>query len=128
MVRSSDNTRTMFSMEMVVERGLARCPRCVAVADYFFVELSPNLLRYEVDCGSCGEVYREEHGPVPPQFGGLAATDAWLPEAPVVPMRERVQVWVDATRSRARALPAALVSVKLTQSALLLLPRRGRYQ
>lgn len=116
----------MFTMESVIERGLARCPRCVAVADYFFVELSPSLLRYEVNCGTCGETYREEHGPVPPNFGALAAVDAWLPEAPGVPMRERMQAWVDTVRVRAGA--ATWGSIKLTQSALLLLQRRGRYQ
>lgn len=118
----------MFPMEMVVERGQARCPRCVAVADYFFVELGPNLLRYEVNCGQCGEAYREEHGPVAPSFGVVATADPWLPEVPGVPVRERVQAWVDVTRRRVRALPATVASIKLTQSALLLLPRRGRYQ
>lgn len=108
-------------MELVVERGLARCPRCVAVADYCFVELGPNQLRYEVNCRRCGEDYREEHGPVPPNFGALAAVDEWLPDAPVVPVRERVQAWVVTARLRAVALGAALnrrtatlASIKLT--------------
>ncbi len=32
-----------IGVSMVVERGLARCPRCVAVADYVFVETSQRL-------------------------------------------------------------------------------------
>jgi hypothetical protein len=41
-------------MSMVVERGLARCPRCVSVADYVFIETATGRagdrgagLRYE---------------------------------------------------------------------------------
>jgi hypothetical protein len=111
----------MFTMDSVIERGQARCPRCVAVADYFFVEVSTNLLRYEVNCGRCGENYREEHGPVPPTFG--AAVDEWLPAVPKTPLRERAEIW--ATTLRRRVTPA---SIKLVASALLLLPHRGRYQ
>jgi hypothetical protein len=61
-------------MSVVVERGLARCPRCVAVADYTFVESGPNSLRYEVHCGRCGESYCEVHSPMTPDF--TAAVDA----------------------------------------------------
>jgi hypothetical protein len=46
-------------MSVVVERGSARCPHCVAVADYTFVEGELDTVRYEVDCHSCGEVYSE---------------------------------------------------------------------
>ena len=53
----------------VVERGLARCPRCVAVADYSFVECGPNSIRYEVKCKRCGEAYSEESYTVPTRFG-----------------------------------------------------------
>ena len=110
-------------MESVIERGKARCPRCVAVADYFFIELSPNLLRYEVDCTRCGETYREEHGPVPPRFGVLATTDEWLPatQEPNVPLSHRVHALVAAVRTRCAAVVAALnrrtaslASLKLT--------------
>lgn len=49
---------------MVVERGLARCPRCVSVADYVFIETKAdgpvNGMRYEVRCRKCGECYGEE--------------------------------------------------------------------
>jgi hypothetical protein len=93
-------------MESVIERGQARCPRCVAVADYFFVELGPNLLRYEVNCRRCGETYRETHGPVLPSF--VAAVDESLPapRTPKVPVRERLQSWADTTQRRVAALPA----------------------
>lgn len=62
---------------MVVERGLARCPRCVSVADYVFIETVSNRksertsewaaggLRYEVRCRKCGECYGEDSRPVP---------------------------------------------------------------
>jgi hypothetical protein len=97
---------TMVAMELgtesVIERGRARCPHCVAVADYYFVELGPNLMRYEVDCARCGEVYCEEHGPVPPSFGALAPVPDWNPTPRRTP-------------------------VKLVTSALLLLRKHARY-
>jgi hypothetical protein len=46
-------------MSVVVERGSARCPHCVAVASYTFIESELDTVRYEVDCHSCGEVYSE---------------------------------------------------------------------
>jgi len=46
-------------MSVVVERGSARCPHCVAVADYTFVESELDTVRYELHCHSCGEVYSE---------------------------------------------------------------------
>ena len=60
-------------MSMVVERGLARCPRCVSVADYVFIETvsqrtseqAAGGLRYEVSCRKCGECYGEDSRPVP---------------------------------------------------------------
>ncbi len=67
-------------MSVVVERGLARCPRCVAVADYAFVESGPNSVRYEVNCGKCGEAYCEVHTPVAPDF--TAAVDALVVPPP----------------------------------------------
>jgi hypothetical protein len=50
-------------MSVVVERGLARCPYCVAVTEYVFVENAPNALCYEVDCERCGQFYRERSSP-----------------------------------------------------------------
>jgi hypothetical protein len=69
-------------VSVVVERGLARCPRCVAVADYIFVESGPNSLRYEVQCGRCGEAYCEVHTSVAPDF--TAAVGALAIRAPDV--------------------------------------------
>jgi Zn ribbon nucleic-acid-binding protein len=45
-------------MGTVVEAGSARCPRCMAVADYRFYENATNL-RYEVSCVPCGHVHSE---------------------------------------------------------------------
>jgi hypothetical protein len=66
-------------VSVVVERGLARCPRCVAVADYTFVESGPNSLRYEVHCRRCGEAYCEVHTPMAPVFTGVVDTIAVRP-------------------------------------------------
>jgi hypothetical protein len=52
-------------MSVVVERGSARCPHCVAVADYTFIESELDTVRYEVDCHSCGEVYSEVNSLAP---------------------------------------------------------------
>lgn len=96
----------MFTMklelELVIERGRAHCPRCVAVAEYCFVAQGPNLLRYEVNCKGCGEAYREKLGPVPPKVGVLATAEQWLPatQVPSVPLRERVQAGVIAVQNR----------------------------
>jgi len=54
-------------MGVVVERGSARCPRCVAIADYTFVESDLDVVRYEVHCRSCGEVYSEVSSLAPAQ-------------------------------------------------------------
>jgi hypothetical protein len=68
----------------------------VAVADYTFVESGPNFLRYEVQCGRCGEAYCEVHTPVTPDFtaavGALAirAPDIAVPAAPTHPAKARI--------------------------------------
>lgn len=100
----------MYSMELVVERGKARCPRCVAVAAYVFVELGPELLRYEVNCTDCGESYREKLGPVLPAAGVLATVDEWRPAVPSVPLRERLDEWVGAARTWTAALSASIAA------------------
>lgn len=46
-------------MNSVVERGAARCPRCMAVAEYRFLEGESGSLRYEVTCRPCGNVHQE---------------------------------------------------------------------
>jgi hypothetical protein len=43
----------------VVERGAARCPRCMAMADYRFYEDDQRLVHYEVSCTPCGNVHSE---------------------------------------------------------------------
>lgn len=42
-----------------VEHGRTRCPRCAAFAEYRFLEIGHNKLKYEVRCGSCGHVHCE---------------------------------------------------------------------
>jgi len=44
----------------VVERGIARCPRCMVQADYSFQEGDGGFLRYEVSCRPCGYEYVED--------------------------------------------------------------------
>ncbi len=46
-------------MNVVVERGVARCPRCVSVAEYSFTECGDEYIRYEIRCARCSEVYIE---------------------------------------------------------------------
>jgi hypothetical protein len=44
---------------MAVESGRARCPRCMAWAEYRFLDRGENKLEYEVKCGACGNVHSE---------------------------------------------------------------------
>ncbi len=44
---------------MTVERGRTRCPRCMAWADYRFLENGENLLEYAVNCEACGNLHSE---------------------------------------------------------------------
>ena len=44
---------------MPVESGRARCPRCMAWAEYRFLDHGDNRLEYEVQCGACGHVHSE---------------------------------------------------------------------
>ncbi|MGB5112293.1 MAG: hypothetical protein WBO08_12070 [Mycobacterium sp.] len=79
------------------------------MAAYRFVELGPNLLRYEVNCRGCGQIYRERVPPVPPKLGVVATTEPWLPveQVPSVPLRERVHAGAGMVRDRTAALTAA---------------------
>ena len=83
---------------MVVERGLARCPRCVSVADYVFIETAPGResgrLRYEVHCRKCGESYGEDSLPPLPQPIVVAEPPiVWPPDRePVEPRDWRHEV------------------------------------
>lgn len=47
-------------MSVVVERGTARCPRCMTQTNYCFREGDGGLLRYEVSCQPCGFVYVDD--------------------------------------------------------------------
>lgn len=75
---------------MVVERGRARCPRCVATADYSFVEYEPNGVRYEVRCRKCGECYTEDLRPPVPGTSVAVIEPAilWPPDHEPVPPRD----------------------------------------
>jgi uncharacterized protein (UPF0212 family) len=64
-------------MNVVVERGVARCPRCAATADYCFIECDDEAIRYEIACPRCGEQYSEQHAVGPVTFGvDVADVDA----------------------------------------------------
>lgn len=84
----------MTNVSMVVERGLARCPRCVSMADYVFIETvaddaSP-VTRYEVRCRKCGECYGEESQPLtyPPVSGAVEPPIVWPRDQEPVPPRD----------------------------------------
>ena len=75
---------------MVVERGLARCPRCVSMADYVFIEGEPDGMRYEVRCRKCGERYEEDLRPVEPGTAVALVEPPilWPPDHEPVPPRD----------------------------------------
>ncbi len=75
---------------MVVERGLARCPRCVSMADYVFIECEPSGMRYEVRCRKCGECYGEDMRPAAPGAQLVLAEPPilWPPDHEPVPPRD----------------------------------------
>jgi hypothetical protein len=95
-------------MSAVVERGSARCPRCVAVADYAFIEGEFDVFRYEVHCRSCGEVYSEVNSLAP----AAASIERALPALPIPPEPREPGTWRShltpigraATRLRDRAM------------------------
>ncbi|WP_260761396.1 hypothetical protein [Mycobacterium sp. SMC-4] len=77
-------------MSTVVERGHARCPRCVSVADYVFIEYGRGM-RYEVCCRKCGERYAEESRPsvVVAPVSAPEPPIEWPPDHDPVPPRDR---------------------------------------
>ena len=84
----------MTNVSMVVERGLARCPRCVSMADYVFIETvtddaSP-VTRYEVRCRKCGECYGEDSQPLtyPPVSVAVEPPIVWPRDQEPVPPRD----------------------------------------
>lgn len=108
---------TIAVMNVVVERGLARCPRCAATADYRFIECGTEAIRYEIACRLCGELYCEEHSTSPVTF----STASFLPPVPVerpapgataLLMAELRQCWLATTTLSRRA---ALVLQRLVK-------------
>jgi hypothetical protein len=97
-------------MGVVVERGSARCPLCVAVADYAFIESGLDTVRYEVHCQSCGQVYSEVNSLAPQPWPG----ERNLPMLPLPPEPRPPATWRRhftplgraAGRLRARVRPA----------------------
>ncbi|KQY07107.1 hypothetical protein ASD37_13555 [Mycobacterium sp. Root135] len=76
----------------------------MAVADYTFVESGPNSLRYEVNCGKCGEAYCEVHTPVAPDFTAVGDALVVIPQ-PVPPTafelrRRQAVAWFTAVVGR----------------------------
>lgn len=110
----------MFSMdcrELVIERGQARCPFCVAVAEYRFIERERSLIRYEVHCHRCGERYREKVGAAVRQLP--AVVEPWSPavQTPEVPVRQRLRAAAVVGRERAAALAgSATAAIKSLES------------
>ncbi|PRC48628.1 hypothetical protein C6A85_78880, partial [Mycobacterium sp. ITM-2017-0098] len=85
-----------MGVSMVVERGLARCPRCVAVADYVFIEASSaRELRYEVRCRKCGECYSEDSYATADTSTEVALIQ-WPPDCEPVPPRD----WLNEVREK----------------------------
>jgi hypothetical protein len=97
---------------MVVERGLARCPRCVTVADYVFIESESGAMRYEVHCRKCGERYGEKSLPwAPPPRVGSAPPIQWPPDcepAPRPDWRREVRQRLTVSARRGGVVLAAL--------------------
>jgi uncharacterized Zn finger protein len=58
-------------MDMAVEHGHARCPRCMAWAEYRFLERGDDKLEYQVQCDACGNLHSEVT--VVPTAGTVAA-------------------------------------------------------
>lgn len=88
LIRDAGNEKKVGPMSVVVERGSARCPRCVAVADYAFIESDLDVVRYEVHCHSCGEVYSEVNSLAP-----AAPVELTLPLPPPSPVAQRRASW-----------------------------------
>lgn len=42
-----------------VEKGRTRCPRCATWAEYRFLEIGDDKLKYEVRCATCSHVHSE---------------------------------------------------------------------
>jgi hypothetical protein len=97
----------MANVSKVVERGVARCPRCVTVADYVFIESESGGMRYEVHCRRCGERYGERSVPwTPPPRTAAEQPIQWPRDREPTPTRDwrtdvRERIALSAQRSRA---------------------------
>jgi hypothetical protein len=97
-------------MNVVVERGLARCPRCAASADYCFTECGTEAIRYEIECRMCGGLYCEENSTSPMAFGaGFRTDDPWVP--PPAPVADSVP-WTAAVGAALAKLVAYVRTVR----------------
>jgi hypothetical protein len=111
---------------MVVERGLARCPRCVSVADYVFIETvserTPQRafggLRYEVLCRKCGEHYGEDSQPLRQPLVAAAEPPITWPRdcAPVAPVDWRAEILGRCARATDRVHAELDVVVERTRA------------
>lgn len=68
-------------MNVVVERGVARCPRCVGIAEYSFTECGTESVRYEIRCARCSEVYIEVTCTGPTVFSTDVEPYVYMPPA-----------------------------------------------
>jgi hypothetical protein len=94
-------------MNLVVERGMARCPSCVGLADYAFSEIGPDSMQYEIDCRCCGEVFRENTWPETLSLFSDPVTYSYTPWSE----RVRISPWVRATAVSHRCWGAAALAV-----------------
>lgn len=115
----------MSVMNKVVERGVARCPRCVSVADYTFVECEQFLVRYEVQCRRCGDLYVEQISTAPTVFS--TALEPYVPPEPdrdAEPLYDRLRVqvglwWATTSKAAAHARSTAMSKAAANASAAL---------
>jgi hypothetical protein len=103
----------MAVMNVVVERGLARCPRCAANADYCFIECGTEAIRYEIECRLCGELYCEENSTSPTAFSATsfvapAPVPEPVPSASARLVTELQRWWAVAAALALRARAAGL--------------------
>jgi hypothetical protein len=104
-------------MNVVVERGLARCPRCAASADYCFIECGTEAIRYEIECRMCGELYCEENSTSPVIF----SIADFVPPAPAVQLAPGVWArlvgelrrrWSAASSAASSAVASAVARIR----------------
>jgi len=107
-------------MNVVVERGVARCPRCVAVAEYSFTECGSEYVRYEIRCARCSEVYIEVNCTGPTVFSTDVEQYVYSRPARVgVVMRQLVddlrQHWATVVAAATRGLHRGLDEIRASR-------------